>query len=105
MWCISRHSQVSSTWGLSRSFLGFIVLPIAGNACEHITAVFVAAKNKMDLSLGVAIGSSVQVRVAARMGDRRAAAVQIQRCVVLAATHLAGAVCCRECQPGPTRAC
>jgi len=29
--------QVSSAWGLSRSFLGFIVLPIAGNACEHIT--------------------------------------------------------------------
>lgn len=55
-------AQVSSEWGLSRSFLGFIVLPIAGNACEHITAVFVAAKDKMDLSLGVAIGSSIQVR-------------------------------------------
>lgn len=53
--------EVSSKWQLSRSFLGFIVLPIAGNACEHITAVFVAAKNKMDLSLGVAIGSSVQI--------------------------------------------
>ncbi|WIA16600.1 hypothetical protein OEZ85_013267 [Tetradesmus obliquus] len=53
--------EVSSTWGLSRSFLGFIVLPIAGNACEHITAVFVAAKDKMDLSLGVAIGSSIQI--------------------------------------------
>lgn len=53
--------EVSSAWNLSRSFLGFIVLPIAGNACEHITAVFVAAKNKMDLSLGVAIGSSVQI--------------------------------------------
>eukprot|EP00775_Hariotina_reticulata_P009801 gene9801-9959_t len=53
--------SVSSTWGLSRSFLGFIVLPIAGNACEHITAVFVAAKDKMDLSLGVAIGSSIQI--------------------------------------------
>jgi calcium/proton exchanger cax len=57
-------SQVSTTWGLSRSFLGFIVLPIAGNACEHITAVFVAAKDKMDLSLGVAIGSSIQVKTA-----------------------------------------
>eukprot|EP00878_Enallax_costatus_P001697 GHUV01001852.1.p1 GENE.GHUV01001852.1~~GHUV01001852.1.p1 ORF type:complete len:445 (+),score=115.57 GHUV01001852.1:219-1553(+) len=53
--------EVSSQWGLSRSFLGFIILPIAGNACEHITAVFVAAKDKMDLSLGVAIGSSIQI--------------------------------------------
>lgn len=36
--CLLRASpQVSSQWGLSRSFLGFIVLPIAGNACEHIT--------------------------------------------------------------------
>lgn len=61
-WCNCGDMQVSSAWNLSRSFLGFIVLPIAGNACEHITAVFVAAKNKMDLSLGVAIGSSVQVR-------------------------------------------
>jgi calcium/proton exchanger cax len=34
--------EVSHTWGLSQSFLGFIILPIAGNACEHITAVFVA---------------------------------------------------------------
>ena len=38
-----------------------IVLPIAGNACEHITAVIVARKNKMDLSLGVAVGSSIQI--------------------------------------------
>jgi len=53
--------EVSHTWGLSQSFLGFIILPIAGNACEHITAVFVAYKNKMDLSLGVAIGSSLQI--------------------------------------------
>jgi calcium/proton exchanger cax len=38
-----------------------VVLPIAGNACEHITAVVVASKNKMDLSLGIAVGSSLQV--------------------------------------------
>lgn len=38
-----------------------ILLPIAGNACEHITAVLVAMKNKMDLSIGVAVGSSVQI--------------------------------------------
>jgi len=44
--------EVSHTWGLSQGFLGFIVLPIAGNACEHVTAVFVAMKNKMDLRWG-----------------------------------------------------
>lgn len=53
--------EVSAGTGIKRAFLGLIVLPIAGNACEHITAVFVAAKNKMDLAIGVALGSSIQV--------------------------------------------
>jgi Ca2+:H+ antiporter len=39
------------------------VLPIAGNACEHITAIFVAVKNKMDLAIGVALGSSIQISI------------------------------------------
>jgi calcium/proton exchanger cax len=38
-----------------------IILPIAGNACEHMAAVIVATKNKMELSLGIALGSSLQV--------------------------------------------
>ncbi len=46
---------------LNQGFLSMILLPIAGNACEHITAVLVAMKNKMDLSIGVAVGSSVQI--------------------------------------------
>lgn len=55
--------EVSEGSGISKSFLGLIVLPIAGNACEHITAVFVAAKNKMDLAIGVALGSSIQIAI------------------------------------------
>lgn len=51
----------SETTGIGQAFLGMIVLPIAGNACEHITAVIVAMKNKMDLALGVAVGSSTQI--------------------------------------------
>ncbi len=47
--------------GISRTFVGLIILPIVGNAVEHITAVSVAMKNKMDLALGVAIGSSTQI--------------------------------------------
>ena len=52
--------DVSKQSGLNERFLGLIVLPIAGNACEHITAIFVAVKNKMDLAIGVALGSSIQ---------------------------------------------
>lgn len=38
-----------------------ILLPIVGNAAEHATAVTVAIKDKMDLSIGVAVGSSMQI--------------------------------------------
>ncbi|CAE8619216.1 unnamed protein product, partial [Polarella glacialis] len=52
---------VTKELGISQSFVGIILLPIVGNAAEHTTAVTVAVKNKMDLSLGVALGSSTQI--------------------------------------------
>merc|ERR1719171_2576702 len=48
-------------WGLSQEFIGIILLPIIGNAAEHYTAITTAVYNKMDLSLGVAVGSSCQM--------------------------------------------
>jgi Ca2+:H+ antiporter len=53
--------EATATLGLSRLFTGVILLPIIGNAAEHATAVTVAMKNKMDLSMSVAVGSSLQV--------------------------------------------
>ena len=50
-----------TTAGISRVFVGLILLPIVGNAAEHATAVTVAIKDKMDLSIGVAVGSSMQI--------------------------------------------
>lgn len=47
--------------GVSRTFVGLILLPIVGNAAEHATAITVACKDKMDLAIGVAIGSSMQI--------------------------------------------
>ncbi|ORX76721.1 calcium/proton exchanger [Anaeromyces robustus] len=52
---------ISQNWNLSPSFVGLILLPIVGNAAEHVTAITVALKNKMDLAIGVALGSSMQV--------------------------------------------
>lgn len=46
---------------ISKTFIGLILLPIVGNAAEHVTAVVVALKDKMDLAMGVAIGSSMQI--------------------------------------------
>lgn len=47
--------------GMSKTFIGLVLIPIVGNAAEHVTAVVVAYKNKMDLAIGVAIGSSLQI--------------------------------------------
>jgi Ca2+:H+ antiporter len=47
--------------GMTRVFVGVVVVAIIGNAAEHSTAILMAMKNRMDLSLGIAIGSSIQV--------------------------------------------
>ncbi len=53
--------EATATLGLTSLFTGVIVVPIIGNAAEHATAVTVAMKNKMDLSVSVAVGSSLQI--------------------------------------------
>lgn len=52
---LTEHTNVS------REFIGMIVLPVVGNAVEHITAVTVSLKDRLNLSLSIAVGSSVQV--------------------------------------------
>jgi Ca2+:H+ antiporter len=52
---------VVESLGVSELFLGIIIIPIVGNVAEHIVGVQVAYKNKMDLSLAISLGSSMQV--------------------------------------------
>ncbi len=47
--------------GLTEFFLGIIIIPLVGNIAEHLVAVQVALKNKMELSLAVSLGSSLQI--------------------------------------------
>ena len=54
-------SEASKSIGLSEFFVGVIVVATVGNAAEHWVAVLVAAKNKMDLAVNIAIGSSAQI--------------------------------------------
>lgn len=49
--------------GLSKLFVGLIVVPIVGNAAEHATAVVMATKDKMEVAVEIAIGSSTQIAV------------------------------------------
>ncbi|GLT55729.1 hypothetical protein SLA2020_288240 [Shorea laevis] len=51
----------SESWGVSVSFISIILLPIVGNAAEHAGAIIFAFKNKLDISLGVALGSATQI--------------------------------------------
>jgi Ca2+:H+ antiporter len=53
--------SVRTSFGVTEVFVGVIVVAIVGNAAEHSTAIVMALKNKMDLSVGIAIGSSLQI--------------------------------------------
>ncbi|KAK2979994.1 hypothetical protein RJ640_020020 [Escallonia rubra] len=53
--------DASESWGISVSFISIILLPIVGNAAEHAGAVIFAFKNKLDITLGVALGSATQI--------------------------------------------
>ena len=52
---------IVETAHINKTFIGLILIPIVGNAAEHVTAVVVAYKGKMDLAVNVAIGSSLQI--------------------------------------------
>ncbi|ADL52627.1 calcium/proton exchanger [Clostridium cellulovorans] len=53
--------SVTHSLGLSEFFVGIILIPIIGNAAEHSTAIVMALKNKMDVAMEIAIGSSLQI--------------------------------------------
>ncbi len=53
--------SVTETLGWSEFFIGIIIIPLVGNVAEHLVAVQVAIKNKMELSMAVSIGSSLQI--------------------------------------------
>ncbi|OAY67843.1 Vacuolar cation/proton exchanger 5, partial [Ananas comosus] len=51
----------STAWRIPVAFISVVLLPIVGNAAEHASAIMFAMKDKLDISLGVAIGSSTQI--------------------------------------------
>ena len=58
---VGATEQATSSMGLSEFFVGIILVPIIGNAAEHSSAVMMAYKNRMDLAVNIALGSTVQV--------------------------------------------
>jgi Ca2+:H+ antiporter len=53
--------QAAASFGMTGIFLGVIVVAVVGNAAEHSTAVMMALKNRMEISMAIAIGSSLQI--------------------------------------------
>ncbi len=51
----------AEAWGMSELFVGVMLVPLVGNIAEHLVAVQVALRNKMDLSIGIAVGSGLQI--------------------------------------------
>jgi len=52
---------VVASWGVSRTFIGIVLIPLVGNVAEHLVGVQMARKNKMQLSLTISLSSSMQV--------------------------------------------
>jgi len=58
---VTTIEPMSLNMGINKMFIGIILIPIIGNAAEHSTAVIMALKNKMDISIEIAVGSSLQI--------------------------------------------
>jgi len=54
-------TPVASQLGWSKVFIGLVIIPIVGNAAEHSSAVYIAFKDRVDLTMAIAAGSSIQV--------------------------------------------
>jgi Ca2+:H+ antiporter len=58
---VNTLEEVVQTLHISSHFIGIILLPIVGNACEHVSAIRFAIQDKPGLSIGIAVGSSTQI--------------------------------------------
>jgi len=60
-WLVSSINGLAESRGVSKIWISFILLPLIGNAAEHVAAVTVAVKGRLDLSIAIAVGSSIQI--------------------------------------------
>ncbi|KIM55052.1 hypothetical protein SCLCIDRAFT_1221459 [Scleroderma citrinum Foug A] len=58
---VASIEETAQRYHISKAFIGVVLLPIVGNAAEHVTAVWMAMKNKYELTIGICVGSSIQI--------------------------------------------
>jgi len=60
-WLVASIEETANRYDIPKSFIGLILLPIVANAAEHVTSVWMAMKDKMELTIGICVGSSIQI--------------------------------------------
>lgn len=58
---VASIEETAERYSIPKPFIGLILLPLVSNAAEHVTSVWMAMKNKMELTIGICIGSSIQI--------------------------------------------
>ncbi|KAI9065379.1 calcium/proton exchanger [Trametes sanguinea] len=58
---VASIEETAERYSIPKPFIGLILLPIVANAAEHVTSVWMAMKNKMELTIGICVGSSIQI--------------------------------------------
>ncbi|KAL4077262.1 Sodium/calcium exchanger protein-domain-containing protein [Scleroderma yunnanense] len=58
---VASIEETAQRYHIPKAFIGVVLLPIVGNAAEHVTAVWMALKNKYELTIGICVGSSIQI--------------------------------------------
>ncbi|KAN0123716.1 H+/Ca2+ exchanger Vxc1-like protein [Russula decolorans] len=60
-WLVASIEETAKRYNIPKAFIGLILLPIVANAAEHVTSVWMAMKDKMELTIGICVGSSIQI--------------------------------------------
>ncbi|EIW84865.1 calcium proton exchanger [Coniophora puteana RWD-64-598 SS2] len=58
---VASIEETAERYHIPEAFIGLILLPIVGNAAEHVTSIWMALKNKYELTIGICVGSSIQI--------------------------------------------
>ncbi|KIP12345.1 hypothetical protein PHLGIDRAFT_113821 [Phlebiopsis gigantea 11061_1 CR5-6] len=58
---VASIEETAERYSIPKPFIGLILLPIVANAAEHVTSVWMAMKGKMELTIGICVGSSIQI--------------------------------------------
>ncbi|KAF9059092.1 Sodium/calcium exchanger protein-domain-containing protein [Rhodocollybia butyracea] len=58
---VASIEEFADRYHIPKPFIGLILLPIVGNAAEHVTSIWMALKGQMELTIGICVGSSIQI--------------------------------------------